>query len=78
MRNTGRFASAMALIASTALITGSSASGATGTSVALGAIGFSSIAVDDANGHVFVSGRAANEVLVFDFDGNLVKTIPNL
>ena len=74
----GKFASAMALIAATALITGSSAFGATGTSVALGAIGFNAIAVDDANGHVFVSGRPANEVLVFDFDGNLVKTIPNL
>jgi hypothetical protein len=81
-----RFATAIAVLVATGLITGSSAMAGEGTgtgtgpgvSVALGATGFGSIAVDDANGHVFVSGPTANEVLVFDFNGNLVKTIPNL
>src|SRR6476646_4883125 len=77
-----RFATAIAVLVATGLLTGSSAVAGTGTvpgvSIALGATGFGSIAVDDANGHVFVSGPTANEVLVFDFNGNLVKTIPNL
>jgi Bacterial Ig-like domain (group 3) len=51
---------------------------AAGTSVPLGQIGFGSIAVDDTHSHVFVSGATANEVLVFDFDGTLVRTIPNI
>ena len=77
-RRPGRFGSVLALLAATTLIAASSAFGGTGTSVALGAVGFGSIAVDDAGGHVFVSGPAANEVLVFDFAGTLVTTIPNL
>jgi hypothetical protein len=66
------------MLAAGLLLTGSSAVAGNGTSVALGAIGFGSIAVDDAHGHVFVSGAAANEVLVFDLSGTLVKTIPNV
>ncbi|HEX4526407.1 MAG TPA: hypothetical protein VH108_06650 [Gaiellaceae bacterium] len=73
-----KFAAAIALLAATGLTAGTSALAGTGTSVPLGATGFGSIAVDDLHGHVFVSGPTANEVLVFDFDGNLVKTIPNL
>jgi Bacterial Ig-like domain (group 3) len=72
------FATVIAALLLSVLFAGSSAVGATGTAVPLGAIGFGSIAVDDANSHVFVSGPAANEVLVFDFDGNLVQTIPNV
>src|SRR5262249_5943245 len=34
--------------------------------------------VDDAHGHVFVSGPKENEVLVFDLASNLVQTIPNV
>jgi hypothetical protein len=34
--------------------------------------------VDDAHAHVLVSGPNENEVLVFDYDGTLVKTIPNI
>src|SRR5690348_1057709 len=79
MRTTsGRLASAVALIGATALLAASSAMSGTGTPVPLGATGFGAIAVDDANGHVFVSGPAANAVLVFDFGGNLVKTIPDV
>src|SRR5580765_1147964 len=74
----GRVSIAIAALVATGAIAGSSALAGTGSSVALGATGFGSIAVDDANGHVFVSGPAANQVLVFDFDGNLVKTIPNV
>jgi len=73
-----RRTTALALIAVSALFTAASAFAGTGTSVPLGAIGFGSMAVDDANGHVFVSGAAANEVLVFDFGGSLVRTIPNV
>jgi hypothetical protein len=68
----------IAILAASLLLAGASASAGNGTPVPLGAIGFGSIAVDDANGHVFVSGAAANEVLVFDFSGNLVRTIPNV
>jgi hypothetical protein len=68
---------AMGVIAATVLA-GAPTALAGGTSVALGTLGFSSVAVDDANGHVFVSGKSANEVLVFDFAGNLVTTIPNV
>lgn len=66
------------MLAAALLLAGSSAVAGSGTSVPLGAIGFGSIAVDDANGHVFVSSAAANEVLVFDFSGTLVGTIPNV
>jgi hypothetical protein len=60
---------------------GSVASPATGamgtgtTAVELGSTGFGSIVVDDANHHVFVSGPAANEVIVTDFSGTIVSTI---
>ena len=74
----GRFATAIVVLVAAGAIVGSSAVAGSGSSVALGATGFGSIVVDDANHHVFVSGPAANEVLVFDFDGNLVKTIPNV
>jgi hypothetical protein len=40
----------------------------------LGPIGFGSIAVDSAHGHVFVSGPTANVVDVFDETGSLVKS----
>jgi Bacterial Ig-like domain (group 3) len=73
-----RSASVLALFAAIALFVGSSAVAGTGTSVALGAVGFGSIAVDDAGGHVFVSGPRANEVLVFGFDGSLLRTVPNV
>jgi hypothetical protein len=73
-----RSATAIALLCAAALIAGSSVAQAAGTSVPLGQIGFGSIAVDDTHSHVFVSGPTANEVLVFDFDGTLVKTIPNI
>lgn len=73
-----RFAGAFVAVVATALIAASTALSDPVTSVALGTIGFGAIAVDDANGHVFVSGPLANEVLVFDFNGNLVTTIPNL
>jgi hypothetical protein len=73
-----RSASVLALFAAIALFVGSSAVAGTGTSVALGAIGFGSIAVDDAGGHVFVSGPRANEVLVFGFGGSLLRTVPNV
>ncbi|MGN6798023.1 MAG: Ig-like domain repeat protein [Gaiellaceae bacterium] len=69
---------AVGVIAAVVLAGAPTALAGDGTSVALGTIGFSSVAVDDANSHVFVSGRAANEVLVFDFAGNLVTTIPNV
>jgi len=68
---------AVALASVFALLAGGSAV-AGATSIPVGQIGFGSIVVDDAHGHVFLSGPAANEVLVFDFVGNLVKTIPNL
>ena len=74
----GRFATAIVVLVAAGAIVGSSAVAGSGSSVALGATGFASIVVDDANHHVFVSGPAANQVLVFDFDGNLVKTIPNV
>jgi Bacterial Ig-like domain (group 3) len=68
---------ALALICAAAFL-GSSPARAAGVSVPLGPIGFGSVVVDDTNGHVFVSGPAANELLVFDFGGNLVTTIPNI
>lgn len=68
---------ALALVCAAALV-GASPARAAGVSVPLGAIGFGSVVVDDTNGHVFVSGAAANEVLVFDFAGNLVTTISNV
>jgi hypothetical protein len=74
----GTFATAIVVLVAAGAIVGSSAVAGSGSSVALGATGFGSIVVDDANHHVFVSGPAANQVLVFDFDGNLVKTIPNV
>lgn len=69
---------ALALLAASALLTASSALAGTGTSVPLGAVGFGSVAVDDAGGHVFVAAPTANEVLVFGFDGSPVTTIPNV
>ena len=44
----------------------------------LGPIGFGTVIVDNARGHVLVSGPAANVVDVLDFSGNLVATIPNV
>jgi hypothetical protein len=44
----------------------------------LGPIGFGSIVVDDARGHVLLSGPTADVVDVLDFSGNLVSTIPNI
>ena len=44
----------------------------------LGPIGFGTVVVDDARGHVLVSGPSANVVDVLDFAGNLVQTIPNV
>ena len=73
-----RLAAVFALVVTTAVVAASPAVAGVGTSVPLGAIGFGSIAVDDGNGHVFVSGSTANEVLVFDFNGNLVRAIPNV
>jgi Bacterial Ig-like domain (group 3) len=74
----GRFATTLALVCVSAFFAGASAADTAGTYVSLGQIGFGSIVVDDANSHVFVSGPTANEVLVFDLSGNLVKTLPNL
>src|SRR5438105_7495456 len=74
----GRFATTIALLFASAAIAGARGADTAGTSVPLGQIGFGSFVVDDANGHVFVSGPTANEVLVFYLDGNLVKTLPNL
>lgn len=73
-----RLAFVIALVATTAVVPMTAAVAGVGTSVPLGAIGFRSIAVDDVNSHVFVSGSTANEVLVFDFSGDLVGTIPNV
>src|SRR5262245_58739413 len=67
---------AAVLAGAAVLVVGTSARAAA-PSIALGQTGFGSIVVDDAHGHVLVSGPAANEVLVFDLAGNLVKTIPN-
>jgi hypothetical protein len=72
-----RSAAAVALVTAGALVAGTSAR-ADAASIPLGQSGFGSIVVDDAHGHVFVSGPAASEVLVFDFAGNLVRTIPNV
>jgi hypothetical protein len=77
-RKLGKFGSVLALVAAIGLCLASAAVAGTGTPAALGAVGFGSIAVDDAGAHVFVSGPKANEVLVFDFNGNLVTTIPNV
>ena len=44
----------------------------------LGAIGFGAIVVDNARGHVLVSGPRANVVDVLDFAGNLLATIPSI
>ena len=47
-----------------------------GTATPLSLTSFGSIAVDDANGHVFVSGgQFGNSIVVLDFDGNVVTTI---
>jgi hypothetical protein len=71
-------ACAITVIAATVLAGAPTALAGDGTSVALGTLGFVSVAVDDAHSHVFVSGKTANEVRVFDFAGNLVTTIPNV
>lgn len=47
-------------------------------STSLGAAGFGSLAVDDAGGHVFVSQPSGNDVQEYDFQGDLITTIPNL
>lgn len=47
-------------------------------STSLGAGGFGALAVDDAGGHVFVSQPAGNDVQEYDFQGNLLATIPNV
>jgi hypothetical protein len=39
---------------------------------------FGSMVVDDANQHVFVSSPADDAVLVYNFSGSLVATIPNI
>jgi hypothetical protein len=44
----------------------------------LGPIGFGTVVIDDARGHVLVSGPTANVVDVLDYSGNLVTTIPNI
>src|SRR5207302_3276638 len=54
----------------------SAAAGTPGTTN-LGNIGFAAIVVDSTHKHVFISGSTANEVLVTDLSGNLVKTIDN-
>jgi hypothetical protein len=61
-----------------ALINAAGAQAGTTPPVSLGANGFGQVAVDNANGHVFVSLPAANEVQVFNFAGGLVATIPNI
>jgi hypothetical protein len=47
-------------------------------SASLGAAGFGSLAVDDAGQHLFVSQPAGNDVQEYDFQGNLLATIPNV
>lgn len=47
-------------------------------STSLGAAGFASLAVDDAGQRVFVSQPAGNDVEEYDFQGNLLTTIPNV
>jgi hypothetical protein len=47
-------------------------------STALGAAGFGSLAVDDAGEHVFVSQPTGNDIEEYDFQGNLIATIPNV
>lgn len=47
-------------------------------STSLGSAGFGSMAVDDAGQHVFVSQPAGNDVQEYDFQGNLLATIPNV
>jgi len=47
------------------------------STVELGSIGFGSMIVDDKHHHVFVSGSKANEVIVTDFNGTIVKTLTN-
>jgi hypothetical protein len=70
------------LVCSVALVTagGRSALAAPSTTTVtdLGTIGFTSVIVDNANHHVFVSGRTANVVDVLDFSGNLVTTIDDV
>jgi hypothetical protein len=47
-------------------------------SASIGVNSFGTIAVDDANQHVFVSAPSEGEVQVYDFSGNLVTTISGI
>jgi hypothetical protein len=51
---------------------------AAGTSTPLVGTSFGSMVVDDVNQHVFVSSPSVNTIAVYDFDGQLVTTIPNI
>ena len=71
----GLVVSAMTLSAAPAL---ASVPATTLQSTTLGAAGFGSIAVDDTGHHVFVSQPQGNDIEEYDFQGNLVATVPNI
>jgi hypothetical protein len=72
-----KFGIVAALVCGLALLPSVAGAG-NGTSVPLGAGGFSAVVVDDAHQHVFISAGSADAVLVFDFQGNAVARIPNI
>src|ERR1700748_1886068 len=71
MRGHGRLGGLVAVAAVGALVALPSSAAASMPEVG-------TIAVDNAAQHVFVSEQAANAVDEFDFDGDLVATIPDI
>ena len=67
-----------AVIAGLALLSVVLPAAAAASSNDLGPIGFGNVVVDDARGHVLVSGPTANVVEILDYSGNVVGTIPNI
>jgi len=76
-----RIAATVSVLAVTALAAAPALASVPATvlqSTSLGAAGFGSLVVDDGGHHVFVSQPAGNDIEEYDFQGNLVATIPNI
>src|SRR5512133_1220152 len=73
-----RRASRLLVMTATALVLAAVAPAFARASTDLGPIGFGTMVVDDARGHVLVSGPTGNVVEILDFSGNVVGTIPNI
>src|SRR5260370_39364139 len=79
IRTRFRSATRISLAALAATLAGAAALPAVASAATnLGAIGFGTVAVDDAHQHVFVSGLTGNVIDELDYSGNLIGAITNV